>query len=64
VKVNPKNTSQVCAHCGAMVPKQLGDRWHLCPSCGFSAPRDHNSALNLLRLGRNLCASAQEAHPL
>ena len=50
VKVNPKGTSQRCI-CGAAVPKTLQDRWHHCPTCQLSVPRDHASALEILRLG-------------
>ena len=35
--------SQTCI-CGASVPKTLKDRWHNCPACGLSAPRDVVSA--------------------
>ena len=48
VKVNPCGTSQTCP-CGERVPKKLSDRWHECPACGFSANRDHASALVILQ---------------
>jgi putative transposase len=50
VKVTPHGTSQRCI-CGALVPKTLRVRWHYCPSCQLSVPRDHASALEILRLG-------------
>jgi putative transposase len=50
VKVNPMGTSQQCI-CGALVPKTLAVRWHHCPTCQLSVPRDHASALEILRLG-------------
>jgi putative transposase len=50
VKVNPHGTSQRCI-CGAFVRKTLRDRWHTCLSCQLSVPRDHASALEILRLG-------------
>jgi putative transposase len=50
VKVNPRGTSQRCI-CGAPNPKTLSQRWHHCESCGLSVPRDHASALEILRLG-------------
>jgi putative transposase len=53
VKVNPMGTSQRCI-CGALVPKTLKDRWHHCPICQLSVPRDHASALEILRLGLSL----------
>ncbi len=53
VAVNPAFTSQRCSGpgCGAIVSKGLSVRWHLCPECGTSLHRDHNAALNILRLG-------------
>jgi putative transposase len=53
VKVNPTGTSQRCI-CGAHVPKTLRDRWHHCPRCQLSVPRDQAAALEILRLGLRL----------
>ena len=55
VAVNPSNTTQMCSSCGAMpeVKKTLSDRKHSC-SCGYTADRDVNAALNILHLGRGL----------
>ncbi len=53
VRVNPNGTSQRCP-CGASVPKDLAQRWHVCPTCGLSVGRDHASALEILRLGLSL----------
>jgi putative transposase len=52
--VNPAFTSQRCSGpcCGAIVSKGLSIRWHACPECGTSLHRDHNAALNILRLGQ------------
>ncbi len=50
VKVNPKNTSQRCHGCGAMVKKDLRVRTHQCDECGFTADRDVNAARNILDL--------------
>lgn len=36
--------SQRCSGCWSLVPKTLKERWHLCPHCGCSLPRDQNSA--------------------
>jgi putative transposase len=54
VAVNPAFTSQRCSGpgCGAIVSKGLSVRWHACPECGASLHRDHNAALNILRLGQ------------
>jgi putative transposase len=52
--VNPAFTSQMCSGpgCGVIVQKGLSVRWHRCPDCGASLHRDHNAALNVLRLGQ------------
>jgi putative transposase len=44
VKVSAHGTSQLCSGCGKEVPKTLAERWHICPHCGLSLQRDHNSA--------------------
>jgi putative transposase len=49
-KVSPMGTSQRCI-CGEPVPKTLAVRWHYCPGCRLSIPRDHASAMEILRLG-------------
>jgi putative transposase len=51
--VNPKYTSQVCSGCGTVRKKELSERWHSC-ECGTELDRDHNAAINILRLGRSL----------
>jgi putative transposase len=51
--VNPKYTSQVCSKCGTVRKKTLDERWHSC-ACGCKLDRDHNAAINILRLGRSL----------
>jgi len=53
VQVDPRGTSQRCV-CGAPNPKTLSQRWHHCEICGLSVPRDHASALEILRLGLSL----------
>jgi putative transposase len=53
VQVDPRGTSQRCV-CGAPNPKTLSQRWHHCEGCGLSVPRDHASALEILRLGLSL----------
>ncbi len=48
--VNPFMTSQLCSACGAVVRKELSDRWHRC-ECGTELDRDTNSAKLILQLG-------------
>lgn len=52
VKVDPRNTSQLCSGCGALVPKGLGERTHRCPHCGLVLDRDVNAARNILARGQ------------
>ena len=56
--VNPKNTSQICSGCGKVVQKDLSERVHSCPFCGLTLDRDHNAAINILRLGLQSVAKA------
>jgi len=58
IAVNPCGTSQTCL-CGASVLKTLSDRWHDCPDCGLSLPRDQVSALLIKRLGQSRQAPTQ-----
>ena len=53
-KVNPRNTTQVCSGCGAIVTKGLNVRTHNCPDCGLVLDRDVNAARNILALGRRV----------
>jgi putative transposase len=51
VGVDPKYTSQKCSRCGNVVKKSLSIRTHVCTKCGLRLNRDHNAAINILRLG-------------
>ena len=57
LQVDPRYSSQVCSGCGQVRKKTLDERWHSC-DCGTELDRDHNAAINILRLGR----SQQAAH--
>jgi putative transposase len=46
VKEDARGSSQECPACGAVVKKNLSDRWHEC-SCGCSMPRDVASGIVL-----------------
>jgi putative transposase len=56
VAVNPRDTSQTCV-CGELVPKHLSERWHHCPRCGLSLPRDQVSAMLIKTLGLEMLAN-------
>lgn len=50
IAVAPHYTSQQCSNCLAIVKKSLSTRTHTC-SCKTVLGRDHNAALNILRIG-------------
>ena len=52
IKVNPRNTSQMCSGCGCLVKKSLAVRTHDCPECGLILDRDLNAAINIKRVGQ------------
>jgi putative transposase len=56
IGVPPQYTSQKCSACGQIVKKSLSVRTHRC-SCGFVANRDHNAAINILRVGLDTLAT-------
>jgi putative transposase len=56
--VNPSNASQICSGCGQVVLKDLFERVHRCSFCGLILDRDHNAAINILRLGLQSVANA------
>jgi putative transposase len=64
VSVPAAFTSQACSGCGVLVHKGLSVRWHECPECGTSLHRDHNAALNILRLGRHTSGAGQAPQAL
>jgi putative transposase len=51
VFVDPRSTSQRCSGCGAIVKKELDERWHSC-ECGTELDRDHNAAINIVLAGK------------
>jgi putative transposase len=61
IAVSPAYTSQACSGCGEVVQKGLSIRWHACPACGTSLHRDHNAALNILRLGQSGLGQSPQA---
>jgi putative transposase len=61
VAVPPVYTSQACSGCGLLVRKGLSIRWHACPDCGTSLHRDHNAALNIVRLGQSGLGQSPQA---
>ena len=52
IKVNPRNTTQLCSQCDEIVEKDLSQRIHECPYCGLVLDRDLNASRNILRIGR------------
>jgi len=64
IRVDPRNTSQLCSNCGSIVKKSLSDRVHECPYCGFVADRDYNAAVNIRRVGMEQPFEPVEMIPL
>ena len=63
--VDPRGTSQICSRCQVLVPKELSQRRHDCPHCGYSTHRDFNSSEVILARGlAGLGLLPLEAHPL
>ena len=50
VKVDPRQTSQICPKCAAISKKALSVRWHSCP-CGCEMHRDIAAALVIFSRG-------------
>ncbi len=61
VAVNPAYISQDCSRCGHRQKKTLAERVHACICCGLTLDRDHNSALNIKRLGLQSLGLSLEA---
>jgi putative transposase len=65
--VDASGTTQLCSKCGVTVRKSSSERLHSCPTCGFSADRDLNASLNILRRlrtdGVKLCKMPVETEP-
>jgi len=49
VAVEPAYTSQDCSNCGEKVVKTLSVRTHKCRRCRYTADRDENAAINILK---------------
>jgi putative transposase len=64
VKVNPKNTSRICARCGKIIKIELKDRLFVCPYCSWEADRDYNASLNILNAGLGRPLAPVEREPL
>ena len=62
VRVNPKNTSQMCSHCYKLPTIKLGSdtRIYHCKWCNYIEDRDINAAKNILRLGTSQQAITKE----
>lgn len=51
VPINPRGTTKTCSSCGNVEAKKISERKHICKVCGYEDSRDHNAAINILRLG-------------
>lgn len=64
IRVDPKNTSQMCSGCGQIVEKDLSVRIHSCHHCGLKIDRDLNASLNILARGLSCLGSIPRSSPL
>jgi putative transposase len=46
-----KPTTKICSECGCIQEMTLSDRIFECEDCGLILDRDHNAAINILKLG-------------
>lgn len=60
-RVSARFTSQACYRCGAIAPKSLSVRTHVCPECGYVEDRDVNAAKNILLRARAAPSDANAA---
>lgn len=58
IRVNPKNTSNLCSRCERLTQSRIGDDF-CCAHCGHRMDRDQNAALNIL--GRGIVIPVTEA---
>ena len=63
VKVPARFTTQKCFKCGALVPKSLSVRTHICPECGYVEDRDTHAAKNILQAGAPPSGTVRDAGP-
>lgn len=47
VAIDPSYSTQDCFKCDTRVPKELSERIHKCPTCGYTVNRDLNAAFNI-----------------
>jgi putative transposase len=64
IRIDPRNTTQRCSACENIVKKELSDRVHECPYCGFSCDRDYNASINILIAGMEQPVGPIEPKPL
>lgn len=63
IKVPARFTTQKCFKCGALVPKSLSVRTHICPECGYVEDRDTHAAKNILQAGAPPSGTVRDAGP-
>jgi len=66
VKVDPRNTSQICSVCDKQREQKLklGQRIFKCSHCDYKENRDVNVARNILKRAEGLGTSLQGAVPI
>ncbi len=64
VQINSDDSSQICARCNNLVPKDLSVRQHDCWHCGFLCHRDVNAAINILKWGLEQSPQGRQVKPV
>ena len=58
VKINRwERTTGKCSNCGHLQKLELDNRFFKCENCGYELGRDHNAAINILKVGHHLILS-------
>lgn len=63
LKIHPENTTQRCSQCGELVYKDISQRTHSCPYCGYTIDRDDNAAMNIRNEGINIIRAGNLPEP-
>jgi putative transposase len=63
LKIRPANTTQRCSQCGELVYKDISQRIHSCPYCGYTIDRDENAAENIRNEGIKIIRAGNQPEP-
>ena len=64
IKINPKNTTKTCNHCGFINKDLKFEEFWVCPNCNKEIDRDLNASVNILKKGLELISLEKSAESL